>query len=222
MATVTKPTLLTAEQFYDWANRPENRDRPCELERGRIVEMSRPGMLHGMVCANVARILGNYAVARQRGYVCSNDTGVIVERGPDTVRGPEVLFFEDADDVEDVDPHYSETPALLAVEVLSPNDTAGKVARRVNEQLRFGTRLIWVLDPDARNVIVHRADAREEVVEETEVLTGNGILADFRCRVAEFFALPGKQRSESSHERPPRKPGGQRRHPRKGRSEPRP
>src|SRR5438105_8974717 len=107
MATV-QTKLLTAEEFYEWANRPENRGRQCELERGRIVEMSRPGKLHGMVCANVARILGNFAVARQRGYVCSNDTGVIVERAPDTVRGPDVLFFEDADTVEDVDLHYGE------------------------------------------------------------------------------------------------------------------
>ena len=191
MATVaTKP--ITAEQFYEWANRPENRDKYCELERGEIVEMSRPGKLHGLVCANVTRILGNFTVQRKKGYVCSNDTGVVVERDPDTVRGPEVLFFEDAKRIEDMEEKYGETPPLLAVEVLSPNDTTGKLMRRVREQLRFGTQLIWVLDPDAKNVIVYRSGKEDSIVEQTEALTGEDVPPDFRCKVAEFFALPGQ------------------------------
>ena len=139
--TTVQTKLLTAEDFYDWANRPENRGRVCELERGRIVEMSRPGKLHGMICANVVGILRNYAVQRKKGYVCSNDTGVIVGRDPDTVRGPDVLFFEDAERVEQVEEKYGETPPLLAVEVLSPNDTYGRIRQRVLELFAFGTRL---------------------------------------------------------------------------------
>ncbi|HEY1860252.1 MAG TPA: Uma2 family endonuclease [Gemmataceae bacterium] len=191
MATVaTKP--ITAEQFYVWANRPENRDKYCELERGEIVELSRPGKLHGLICANVVGILRTFVIQRKKGYVCSNDTGVVVERDPDTVRGPDVLVFEDAKQIEDVEEEYGETPPLLAVEVLSPNDTTGKLMRRVREQLRFGTRLIWVLDPDAKNVIVYRSGKEDSIVEQTEELTGEDVLPDFRCKVAEFFALPGQ------------------------------
>ena len=68
-----------------------------------------------------------------------NDTGVTVERDPDTVRGPDVVFFEDAGAFAEVEEKYGDTPLLLAVEVLSPNDSMGKVNRRVKEQLRFGT-----------------------------------------------------------------------------------
>src|SRR5262249_37355535 len=146
--TTVQTKLLTAEEFYEWANRPEHRGRVFELERGRIVEMSRPGKLHGLICANVTGILRNYVIQRKKGYVCSNDTGVIVERDPDTVRGPDVMFFDDAETVEQVEEKYGDKPPLLAVEVLSPNDTHGKVVRRVEEQFRFGTRLVWVLDPD--------------------------------------------------------------------------
>jgi Uma2 family endonuclease len=191
MATVGT-RQLTAEEFYEWANRPENRDRYCELERGEIVEMSRPGKRHGMVCANVTRILGNFTAARKNGYICSNDTGTVVARNPDTVRGPDVLLFEDAEQVEQVDEGYGERPPVLAVEVLSPNDTTGKVMRRVREQIRFGTRLIWILDPDARNIIVCQAGKEDKVVEEAEELTGEDALPDFRCRVGEFFTLPGR------------------------------
>jgi Uma2 family endonuclease len=116
---------------------------------------------------------------------------VVVKRNPDTVRGPDVLLFEDARRVEEVEEKYGEEPPLLAVEVLSPNDTTGKVMRRVREQFRFGTRLVWVLDPDARNVIVCRPGQEDRVVEEDEELTGDDVLPDFRCQVAEFFNLPG-------------------------------
>jgi len=192
MMTVTQTKLLTAEEFYQWANRPENEGRCCELEQGRIVEMSRPGKLHGLICANVARILGNHVAARKKGYVCSNDTGVVVERNPDTVRGPDVLLFEDVDKVEQVEEKYGETPPVLAVEVLSPNDSYSRVRDRVHEQIRFGTALVWVLDPDARNVTVHYPDGSDKNVRENEELTGKDAPPDFRCRVAEFFSLPGR------------------------------
>jgi Uma2 family endonuclease len=196
MATVSTKAM-TAEEFYEWAHRPENRDRFFELERGEVVEMSRPGKRHGLICGNVTGILRNYAVARRRGYVCSNDTGVVVERGPDTVRGPDVLFFEDAEHADEVEEKYGETPPLLAVEVLSPNDTHPKIAGRVREQLRFGTRLVWVLDPDAGNVMIYQSGRQTGVVEEKiagpgEDLTGEDVLPDFRCRVAELFNLPGQ------------------------------
>lgn len=61
-------TLMTAEEFFDWCHRPENRYRHFELDRGRVVEMSRPGERHGVTCNNVARILGNLTFQRGRGY----------------------------------------------------------------------------------------------------------------------------------------------------------
>lgn len=192
MATATAKKLMTAEEFYEWANHPDNCDKYCELERGEIVEMSRPGRRHGLVCANVVRVLGNFTVQRKKGYVCSNDTGVVVERDPDTVRGPDVMLFEDAARIEDVDEKWGEKPPILAVEVLSPNDTWGKITERIGEQKRFGTLLIWVLDPDARNVTVYRPGKEEKVVRESEELTGEDVLPDFRVRVSELFALPGQ------------------------------
>jgi Uma2 family endonuclease len=78
------------------------------------------------------------------------------------------------------------------VEVLSSNETLGKMIRRVREQFRFGTRLVWVLDPEARNVLVFQPGHEDYLVEEKEELTGAEVLPDFRCRVAEFFDLPGQ------------------------------
>ena len=75
------------------------------------------------------------------------------------------MFFGDAASVADIDQKFAETPALLNVEVLSPNDTHGKIMKRVNEQLAFGTPLVWVVDCDAENVTVHRLGKAAVVVE---------------------------------------------------------
>ncbi len=191
MATVATP-LMTAAEFYDFVHRPENRDRIFELEQGEVVEMSMPGKRHGLVCANVSGILRNFAIATKKGYVCSNDTGVIVERDPDTVRGPDVLFFEDATTFGDVDERFGSTPPLLAVEVLSPNDKTGKVNRRIEQQLQFGTAIVWLVDPESLSVTVYRNGRQFFVLDETDEITGEDVLPNFKCMVAEFFAMPGQ------------------------------
>jgi Uma2 family endonuclease len=64
--------------------------------------------------------------------------------------------------------------------------------RGVGEQLRFGTQMVWVVDPEARNITVHQRGKEPLIFEETQELTGGDVLPDFRCRVADFFALPGQ------------------------------
>src|SRR4051812_35263035 len=102
--TATKP--MTAEEFYEWVHRPENTDRWFELVRGEVIELPPPNKRHGVVTANVARILGNHTLAQAAGYVVSNDSGVIIERSPDTVRGPDVAVYEDATSFDELHPKY--------------------------------------------------------------------------------------------------------------------
>jgi Uma2 family endonuclease len=110
----------------------------------------------------------------------------------ETVRGPDIMLFEDARRLEEIDEKYGESAPLLSVEVLSPNDTPGKVMRRVREQLDFGTQMVWVVDPEARNITVHQRGKEPLVFEEIEEMTGGDVLPDFRCPGAEFFRLPGE------------------------------
>lgn len=193
--TITQ--LMTAEQFFEWVNRPENRDRHFELERGKVVETSRPGERHGFICGNVTRILGNFTFQRRKGYVCSNDTGIVLERDPDTVRGPDVQLFDEVRRYDDLTPRYSERTPKLAVEVLSPNDQWGKVTRRITQLLSRGGPLVWLVDPEGRSITVYRPGQLPQVFEEDEEITGHDVLPDLRCRVADIFFLPGEDSSAS-------------------------
>ena len=69
-ATVPKRKLMTAEEFCEWANRPENDNRWFELVRGEVIELPPPRRRHGAVTANSVRILGNYTFKSPQGIRC--------------------------------------------------------------------------------------------------------------------------------------------------------
>jgi Uma2 family endonuclease len=184
---------MTADEFYEWSSRPENDNKWYELVRGEVVELPAPTKPHGFICGNVVRILGNFVFQQGKGYLTSNDSGVILEKGPDTVRGPDVAYYEDAATFAELHPKYGEVAPRLAVEVLSPNDRANKVLRKINDYLRCGVGLVWVIDPESRTVTVHRPGQSQAEFGENQELTGGDVLPGFRCRVADFFLLPGEQ-----------------------------
>jgi Uma2 family endonuclease len=192
MSTATT-TKMTAEEFYDWVHRPENVNKWFELVRGEVIELPAPTKSpHGVICVNVGFFLSLYARKHGSGYVTSNDSGVILERDPDTVRGPDVALYDDAERFVDLHPKYGEHPPVLAVEVLSPNDRADRVIEKINDYLRTRVRLVWVVNPSVRSVTVYQPDQPPIRLDEMQELTGGSILPEFRCRVLDFFLLPGE------------------------------
>jgi Uma2 family endonuclease len=136
--------------------------------------------------------LGNFTFYRGHGFVCTNDTGVILDTDPDTVRGIDVSTYEEPLTYSQLPRKYATRLPLLAVEVLSPDGRPGKTMRRVTEFLRRGIALVWIVDPEARDVTVHRPGCEPYVVSGDEELTGDGVLPEFKCRVSDLFRLPGE------------------------------
>ena len=189
MSTAAPPGLLTADEFYDWANRPENADRHFELDAGRVVEMPSPGELHGVFCWLVVKLLTGYLARRRAGYLCTNDTGLVVARDPDTVRGPDVMLYLESKSLERLTlKHATDIPALVA-EVMSPFDRMRDILRRVEQYHRRGVPLVWVVEPEARSVHVFRPNEFPKVLDESDDLTGNGALPDFAYKVADLFRM---------------------------------
>ncbi len=185
--------LMTAEEFLQFTYRPENQDRFFELERGEVVEMPPPGKYHGFVCANVIWLLRSYAVERGRGYVCGNDSGMVTERDPDSVRGPDISFFEDAQTVADMERGYAAVPPRLAVEVLSPTDRVNPMLQKVAELLRAGVGMVWVVDPEVQDISICRLGEEPRLLSADDTLSAEDILPGFACPVTNLFAMPGQQ-----------------------------
>ena len=181
---------MTAGEFFAWVHLPENGDRCFELERGEVVEMPLPGKYHGFVCGNVSFLLSIFARQRAKGYVCTNDAGIIVEHDPDTVRGADVSFYEDSQTADNMERKYSAEPPVLAVEVMSPSDRINRTVRRVTQMLNMGVKQVWVVDPQARDVSIYRTGRDPEILTVEQELIASDILPGFRCLIGDFFNVP--------------------------------
>jgi Uma2 family endonuclease len=79
----------------------------------------------------------------------------------------------------------------LVVEIVSPHDRFGAIMDKVAEYLAFGVPLVWVVEPELRQVVVYRHGADPCVFRRGQELEGFGDLADLRLRVDELFDFPG-------------------------------
>lgn len=82
---------------------------------------------------------------------------------------------------------YFEGAPDLAVEVVSPGDTATEVIEKVHEYLAAGTRLVWVADPKPRTVTAYRPDGSAYVYREADTLSGEEVLPGFTVLVRQLF-----------------------------------
>jgi len=184
--------LMTAEEFFDFANRPENRDKHFELVKGEVVKVSRPGDRNGAECARVASKLVGYTEAIKRGHVTTNDTGIVLERDPDTVRGADVALYMEKVRYRQLKVKYEVRLPKLIVEVLSPNDRQGKMQKRINELLEKGVSMAWLLDPEAETLTIYMPNRQPIVLESHEEVKGLKLLPEFHCKAADFFVMPGE------------------------------
>src|SRR5436190_1407007 len=122
------PTLMTAEEFAQRPKRPDGWRE--ELVRGEIVTTPPPGFAHGMYQINVGALLHNYVRRHKLGRVVV-ESGVVTEREPDTVRGPDVSYWsKEILPLDETPSGYPDVPADLCVEVLSPKDAPAKTEQK--------------------------------------------------------------------------------------------
>ncbi|MBV9879736.1 MAG: Uma2 family endonuclease, partial [Gemmatirosa sp.] len=196
MATsATHDRLLTAEEFYAL---PDD-GIPYELVEGRVVPLfvdddGRPmtgaGARHCRVSARLLMAVGAYVDARGIGAVFGEQLGLRLRRDPDTQRSPDLTYVP-WDRLPDgrlpVGP-LTVVPDLVA-EVLSPNDRASDVFRKIREYLDAGVRIVWVADPETRVVTTYTPDGVPRVHGEHDALDGGDVLPDLRIPVGPLFAF---------------------------------
>jgi Uma2 family endonuclease len=184
VATATQPKLMTAEEFMA-ADLGVGR---FELVRGEVIEVPPPMPDHGRVVSRVGFSLESFGRNSRYGY-CLTESAVSTERGPDTVRGPDVSFYSHARWPEhQLGPGLPPIPPDLAVEVVSPGNRRGAILKKVSEYLQAGVSMVWVVYPKRRHVAVYRGDDDEPIVyREGDILEGFPELPGFRCPVADLF-----------------------------------
>jgi Uma2 family endonuclease len=181
----TAEMLMTAEEF---GRRPDP-GHPEELVRGRIIAMPPPDRRHGRVCLKTGRILDTFVEEHDLGRVMCNDSGVITERDPDTVRGADVAYYSYARLPKGpLKPGYGPEVPELVFEVRSAGDAWRKILAKVVEYLTAGVLVVVVLDPGTRKAHVFSPEQEGPLVlGPEEELTFPGLLEGFRVPAHRFF-----------------------------------
>jgi Uma2 family endonuclease len=182
MSTVDQH-VLTAQDYWLL---PENGMQRA-LVRGEVYETMPPGGRHGLIAAILSMLLRMWAKTGPHGCV-GVESGFLLSQTPDTVRGPDVFYIRANRLPSTGIPEGFWTIAPdLAVEVVSPNETAADVREKVRDYLAAGTPLVWVIYPRTQEVIAHTADGRAQTFGRDDQLHAPTILPGFTCLVQTLF-----------------------------------
>jgi len=184
-AVLASPSkLLTAAEFL----RLPDTDQPKELVKGKVVYMNVPYPRHGHYCSEVAFLLKTFVSRHDLGWVFTNDSGVFTERDPDTVRGPDVVYYSYQRVPKGTLPDgYIDAVPELAIEIRSAETRWKNLHKKVGEFLDIGVTNVCVVDPDAKTVHVFSADQPVRVLSATEEWTLPEVLPGFSTPLAELF-----------------------------------
>ena len=182
--TTTEAKLLTAAELL----RLYSRGVRGELIRGVLCETMPTGHEHGKIVMRLGAALFNFVDPKKLGTVVASDSGVLLERDPDTVREPDVAFTS----VEKIPLDarivgYAEAVPDLVVEVRSPGDSRREVHDKARMWLSHGVRLAWVVHPDTRTVDVHRPEHPVATLGANDSLDGANVLPGFAHAVSAIF-----------------------------------
>ena len=184
MSTTAYPKLLTAEEFFLLPDPHDGSQQ--ERVRGEIVTLPPPGGLPDVTCSKVNRKLGAFIDTAGGGTLACNDTGFITERGPDSVRGPDISYWS-KDRMSEVPAGYIEIAPDFLIEVLSPSNTSRQIREKLHEYFAAGVRPVWVIAPEDRTLTIYRNADEGRLLHESAAATGEDVLPGFACRVSELL-----------------------------------
>jgi Uma2 family endonuclease len=180
---VSQTRTITAEYFNRYIMQPQNRDRNFELIAGEIVEkmVSNPKS-----SAAAAWILGRLSVfvdEHDLGHVTGADGGYVVA-GERYI--PDAAFISRVRQAALPLDAYNPLAPDLAIEVLSPSNSAEEMRVKISSYLAAGT-VLWIIDLGKR-LEVHRHGLPALVLGEGDTLEGGDILPGFQLSVSEILS----------------------------------
>jgi Uma2 family endonuclease len=128
-------------------------------------------------------------------FATDNDLGLVAgEQGlmrlmPGLARAPDVSFISWTQ-IPDRESPRAPVPDLypdLAVEILSPSNTRGEMARKRKEYFLAGTGLVWQVNPRKRTVDVYTAPDEFTTLTQSDTLDGGDALPGFRLQIRDIF-----------------------------------
>jgi Uma2 family endonuclease len=176
MATDLSQAALNSESLY-------------EIVNGERVENPPMGVLAGTLATLLAGFINAHALPRRLGAAVVEVLFHLKEERPS--RRPDVAFVaqERWSSVAALqeDPAEFPFPPSLAIEVVSPSNTAKEVEEKILEYFDAGVALVWIIHPMPRRIYVHRSVADVDVLGAADDLDGGTVIPGFRLKISDLF-----------------------------------
>jgi Uma2 family endonuclease len=156
-----------------------------ELSEGMLVREPLPGARHGYVAGKVFGALNAYVQTHDLGSVFM-ETGYVLKNEPKTVRGPDISFIAKTRLPAELPSGFFTLAPDLAIEILSPSNTASEIERKVLEYLDAGTLMVWVIDPETRTARSYRGNEALIVRADGE-LAAREVVSGFTLRLSDVL-----------------------------------
>jgi Uma2 family endonuclease len=181
--TTRNPTAAPPVTLQEYAALPQ---RPrYELVKGVLIEQMTASEQHELTVGLVIYELIHYNRSNPLGRVYGSNRGYVT--GPDsptTSRMPDVSFVSNERLGTDLFGMLYDGAPDLAVEVLSASNTESEIAQKTAEYLAAGGKAVWIVDIDARTLVVHSGNAAPQTLADGDTVSGADALPGFSCPVA--------------------------------------
>lgn len=161
----------------------ENDLEGYEYVKGELVPMAAAAIVHGEIGSNVHFLLTSHIRKNKLGRLYIAET--TFQLG-DRVVKPDIAFVSTERLSEDKLKGYADAPDL-AIEIVSPTDKHYDVTEKALAYLKAGTRIVWVIEPIMKTVLVYRSETDFTLLNYEDTLTGEDVVPGFSCPVAELF-----------------------------------
>jgi Uma2 family endonuclease len=192
MGAVERVQALPLEEFV----RLYDQEGPFEYIDGERVAVSPTVSGHNVTARTLLLALHPYAVANQLGEAFV-ETPFVLSDTPNWVtssRVPDIMFFtaERLSAYKASTPDWQDKPFILVpdlvAEVVSPTDRYSDVLEKVARYLNDGVRVVWVVNRQLRNVVVHKAGSKQQTtLQAGDTLDGGEIIPGFTLSLASLF-----------------------------------
>jgi Uma2 family endonuclease len=183
MATTSTTGLMSWEEFEQL---PEN-DEGChrEILEGELQLLPPVKLRHSRVAKRAFRALSQL---EEKGLgEALFEAGFKLSTSPASWIQPDASFVRaDRVSTADEDGYYSGAPNL-AVEVVSPSETAAQLRRKIDLLLACGSEAVWVAYQKTRTVVVHIPGGTSYSRGVGDTLSAPFLLAGWEFPVAKLF-----------------------------------
>lgn len=161
-----------------------------ELVRGEVRQtgVTICNKAHSRCLVRLTSVLESWAEMHADFAVLAGEAGFQLEKDPDTSVGIDLVVAPaSVVNFMESDSTIVQGLPIVAIEIVSPSDTQGRIREKTQLYLRSGVSAVWLVDPEEKTVRIHRAGRPPQQFNESEVIADTAELPGLKVNLSRVF-----------------------------------